>query len=130
MAEVHKINILSQVSHLHERVPEAVLESPRHKLEGAHAASTGSLSALSFLAPLIRAQLCCRVAALGTCWCYPREIVTQGQINYYDSQGAAETHSCVAYGMHGHHNAGRACGTWCVSYCTIKMQPHERDKID
>jgi len=35
-------------------------------LEGAHAAGTGSLSALSFLAPLIRAQLRCRVTALGT----------------------------------------------------------------
>jgi len=35
-------------------------------LESAHATGTSCLSALSFLAPLVRAQLRCRVAALGT----------------------------------------------------------------
>lgn len=46
--------------------PEAVLEPPRNVLEVAHAASSGGLSPLGLLAPLVRPQLGRGVAALRT----------------------------------------------------------------
>ena len=47
-------------------IPEPILESPRYRLEVSHPSSTSSLSSLSLLAPLVRAQLGAGVAALGT----------------------------------------------------------------
>ena len=58
----HQQAYIQCVKHGYE--PEAVLEAARDRLEVAHAASAGRLSALSLLAPLVRPQLCRRVAAL------------------------------------------------------------------
>lgn len=44
--------------------PEAVLEPPRDGLQVAHATSTGRLSALGLLAPLVRPELRAGVATL------------------------------------------------------------------
>lgn len=45
-------------------MPEAVLEASRDLLEVTHASGTSGLSALGLLAPLVRPQLCARIAAL------------------------------------------------------------------
>ena len=54
------------VEDLSAGAPEPVLESPWYRLKVSHPSSTGGLSSLSLLAPLVRAQLGAGVATLGT----------------------------------------------------------------
>lgn len=97
-----------------QNVPEAILEPPRNLLQMLHPSSSSRLSALSLLAPLIRAQLGTRVAALGaSCNTQPSALYTQ--------QNHIDTHFCVAYGRHGSRIDGRPYGISCVVYCPTRQ---------